>query len=315
MVRYIIRRLFMLIPVILVLTFIVFTILSMTPGDATSIILGSEYTEELGAKLRVQLGLDRPLVVQYFHYITNLIQGDFGMSYVMRAPVLDQLAPRLANTAWIVGFAMLLCVSFGIPIGILSATKPNSFFSQATMVFGLMGVSMPIFWLGLLLILLFAVKLGWLPSSGLDHGARSLILPAITLGFNYMANIMRTTRSSMLEAIRQDFIRTARAKGVSERRVIYDHALGNALMPTITIIGMDVGTLLGGVVLTETVFSIPGMGRLLVEGINQRDTPVVLGCLVVMALTVAVSNLIVDLIYAWIDPRIRAQYGARARQA
>jgi peptide/nickel transport system permease protein len=206
-------------------------------------------------------------------------------------------------------------VSFGIPIGIRSATKPNSFFSQCTMVFGLMGVSMPIFWLGLLLILLFSVKLDWLPSSGLDHGLKSLILPAVTLGFNYMANIMRTTRSSMMEAIRQDYIRTARAKGVSEHKVIYDHALGNALMPTITIIGMDVGTLLGGVVLTETVFSIPGMGRLLVEAINQRDTPCVLGILVIMAICVAVSNLIVDLIYAYIDPRVRAQYGAKARKA
>jgi peptide/nickel transport system permease protein len=237
------------------------------------------------------------------------------MSYVMRAPVLDQLRPRLANTAWIVASAMFLCVSFGIPIGIRSATKPNSFFSQCTMVFGLMGVSMPIFWLGLLLILLFSVKLDWLPSSGLDHGLKSLILPAVTLGFNYMANIMRTTRSSMMEAIRQDYIRTARAKGVSEHKVIYDHALGNALMPTITIIGMDVGTLLGGVVLTETVFSIPGMGRLLVEAINQRDTPCVLGTLVIMAICVAVSNLIVDLIYAYIDPRVRAQYGAKARKA
>jgi peptide/nickel transport system permease protein len=229
--------------------------------------------------------------------------------------VLDQLSVRLANTAWIVACAMLLCVSFGIPIGIFSATKPNSFFSQGAMVFGLMGVSMPIFWLGLLLILLFSVKLGWLPSSGLDNGLKSLILPAVTLGFNYMANIMRTTRSSMMEAIRQDFIRTARAKGVSEHNVIYDHALGNALMPTITIIGMDVGTLLGGVVLTETVFSIPGTGRLLVEAINQRDTPCVLGTLVIMAICVAVSNLIVDLIYAYIDPRVRAQYGAKVRKA
>ena len=315
MVRYIIRRLFELIPVILVLTFIVFTILSMTPGDATTIILGSDYTPELGAKLKVQLGLDRSLIVQYFHYIWNLMHGDFGMSYVTRAPVLDQLSVRLANTAWIVVCAMVLCVSVGIPIGIRSATKPNSIFSQGAMVFGLMGVSMPIFWLGLLLILLFSVNLGWLPSSGMDHGLKSLILPAITLGFNYMANIMRTTRSSMMEAIRQDFIRTARAKGVSEHNVIYDHALGNALMPTITIIGMDVGTLLGGVVLTETVFSIPGMGRLLVEAINQRDTPCVLGTLVIMAICVAVSNLIVDLIYAYIDPRIRAQYGAKARKA
>lgn len=315
MVRYIIRRLLALIPVILVLTFIVFTILYMTPGDATTIILGSDYTPELGAKLKVQLGLDKPLIVQYFHYIWNLLHGDFGMSYVTRAPVLDQLKVRLANTAWIVVSAMVLCVSVGIPIGIRSATKPNSVFSQGAMVFGLMGVSMPIFWLGLLLILFFSVNLGWLPSSGLEHGFKSLILPAITLGFNYMANIMRTTRSSMMESIRQDFIRTARAKGVSEHDVIYDHALGNALMPTITIIGMNVGTLLGGVVLTETVFSIPGTGRLLVEAINQRDTPCVLGTLVVMAICVAVSNLIVDLIYAYIDPRIRAQYGAKARRA
>ncbi len=315
MARYIIRRLLALIPVILVLTFIVFAILSWTPGDASTIILGSEYTPELGAKIRAELGLDRPLVVQYFHYIWNLLHGDFGMSYVTRAPVFDQLSVRLANTAWIVISAMILCVSVGIPIGISSATKPNSIFSQGAMVFGLMGVSMPIFWLGLLLILLFSVKLGWLPSSGLDNGLRSLVLPAITLGFNYMANIMRTTRSSMMEAIRQDFIRTARAKGVSEHDVIYDHALGNALMPTITIIGMNVGTLLGGVVLTETVFSIPGMGRLLVEAINQRDTPCVLGTLVIMAITVAISNLIVDLIYAYIDPRIRAQYGAKARKA
>jgi peptide/nickel transport system permease protein len=315
MTRYIIRRFLALIPVILVLTFIVFAILSMTPGDATTIILGADYTPELGAKLRSQLGLDRSLLVQYFHYIVHLLQGDFGMSYVTRAPVLDQLKVRLANTAWVVVSAMILCVGCGIPIGIRSATKPKSIFSQFAMVFGLMGVSMPIFWLGLLLILLFSVRLGWLPSSGMDNGIRSLILPAISLGFNYMANIMRTTRSSMMESIRQDFIRTARAKGVSEHDVIYDHALGNALMPTITIIGMNVGTLLGGVVLTETVFSIPGTGRLLVEAINQRDTPTVLGTLVIMAICVAVSNLIVDLIYAYIDPRIRAQFGAKVRKA
>lgn len=313
MIRYIIRRLLALIPVILILTLVVFAILHMTPGDATTIILGSDYTEELGASLKKELGLDQPMLVQYAGYVVKLIQGDFGMSYVTRAPVIDQLSVRFLNTFWIVICAMLLCVSLGIPIGILSATKPNSFFSKCIMVFSLMGVSMPIFWLGLLLILLFSVRLGWLPSSGLDHGFLSLILPAITLGCNYMANIMRTTRSSMMEAIRQDFIRTARAKGATERAVVYDHALGNALMPTITIIGLDVGALLGGVVLTETVFSIPGTGRLLVEAINQRDTPCVLGTLVVMAFCVAISNLIVDLIYAYIDPRIRAQYGVKAR--
>ena len=311
MFRYIIRRLLALIPVILVLVFVVFTILHMTPGDASTIILGNEYTEELGRQVRQELGLDQPLIVQYAKYVGHLLQGDFGMSYVTRAPVIDQLSVRFVNTFLIVVCAMVLCVSLGIPIGILSATRPHSLFSKCAMIFGLMGVSMPIFWLGLLLILLFSVHLGWLPSSGMDNGFFSLILPSVTVGFNYMANIMRTTRSSMLEAIRQDYIRTARAKGVNEHDVIYDHALGNALMPTVTVIGLNVGSLLGGVVLTETVFSIPGTGRLLVEAINQRDTPCILGTLVVMAVCVAVSNLIVDLIYAYIDPRIRAQYSAK----
>lgn len=311
MFRYIIRRLLALIPVILVLVFVVFMILHMTPGDASTIILGNEYTEELGRQVRQELGLDQPLIVQYAKYVGNLLHGDFGISYVTRAPVIDQLSARFVNTFLIVVCAMFLCVSLGIPIGILSATRPHSFFSKCAMVFGLMGVSMPIFWLGLLLILLFSVQLGWLPSSGMDDGFFSLILPAVTVGFNYMANIMRTTRSSMLEAIRQDYIRTAKAKGVKEHDVIYSHALGNALMPTVTVIGLNVGSLLGGVVLTETVFSIPGTGRLLVEAINQRDTPCILGTLVVMAVCVAVSNLIVDLIYAYIDPRIRAQYSAK----
>lgn len=315
MIRYIIRRLLALIPVIMALTFIVFAILHMTPGDATSIILGNEYTPELGAQLRGELGLDQPLVVQYFHYIVNLFQGDFGISYVTRAPVIEQLSVRFVNTLQIVICAMIICVSLGVPIGIASATKPHSLLAKGAMVFSVMGVSMPIFWLGLLLILLFSVHLGWLPSSGLDEGLKSLLLPAVTVGFNYMANIMRTTRSSMMEAIRQDYVRTARAKGVKEHDVIYSHALGNAMMPTITVIGLDVGTLLGGVVLTETVFSIPGTGRLLVEAINQRDTPCVLGTLVLMALCVAISNLAVDLIYAWIDPRIRAKYVSKARAA
>jgi len=179
-----------------------------------------------------------------------------------------------------------------------------------TMVAGLLGISFPIFWLGLLLILLFSVHLGWLPSSGLEDGFASFILPCLALGGNYMANIMRITRSSMLEVIRQDYIRTAKAKGVKAVNVVLKHALQNSMMPTITVIGMDIGTLLGGVVLTETVFSIPGTGRLLLESINKRDTPTVIGCLVIMAVCIAVSNLIVDIVYAYVDPRIKAQYGA-----
>lgn len=308
MIKYIAKRLLLMIPVVLALTFVVFTIMYFTPGDPTAIILGNEYTEEASMKLKADLGLDQPFFVQYINYVWKLVRGNFGTSYITHAPVSEQLLARFPNTFVVVIAAMVVCVGLGVPIGILAATKSNSAFSVAAMVFGLLGVSMPIFWLGLLLILLFSVKLGWLPPSGLDNGFRSLILPAITLGTNYMANTMRTTRSSMMESIRQDYIRTAQAKGVSERSVIRRHALPNALMPTITVVGMNIGALLGGVVLCETVFSIPGTGRLLVESINKRDTPCVLGCLVLMALCVAVSNLLVDLIYAYIDPRIKERY-------
>jgi len=308
MIKYILKRLIAMIPVILALTLVVFTIMYMTPGDPTAIILGNEYTEEASAQIKAELGLDRPFIVQYFNYLARLVQGDFGTSYITRAPVSDQLAARFPNTFIVVIAAMIFCVGLGLPVGVYSATKPNSIFSNFTMVLSLLGVSLPIFWLGLLLILLFSVSLGWLPSGSMDDGFRSVILPAVTLGANYMANIMRTTRSSMLESIRQDYIRTARAKGVTIKNVIRKHALPNALMPTITVVGMNVGALLGGAVLTETVFSIPGTGRFLVESIKSRDTPSVLGCLVIMALCVAISNLIVDVIYAYIDPRIKAQY-------
>lgn len=307
MIKYILKRLIAMIPVIFALTFVVFTIMYFTPGDPSAVILGNEYSEQASIKVKHELGLDKPFIVQFLNYSVNLLHGDFGISYINQAPVSEQLLARFPNTAIVVLGAMVFCVCLGVPIGIFSGTKPYSLFSNITMIIALLGVSMPIFWFGLLLILLFSVKLGWLPSSGLN-GFASLILPSIALGGNYMANIMRTTRSSMLEVVRQDYIRTAKAKGVSEHNVIYRHALKNAMMPTITIIGMNIGALLGGVVLTETVFSIPGTGRFLVESINKRDTPCVLGCLVIMAICVAVSNLIVDLIYAYIDPRIKAQY-------
>lgn len=307
MIKYVVKRLLEMIPIIFALTFVVFTIMYFTPGDPTAVILGNEYTEEASMQVKQELGLDKPFFVQFIRYVGNLIRGDFGMSYITRAPVSEQLIGRFPNTFKVVAGAMLFCVVLGVPIGVFSGTKPYSLLSNITMVIGLLGISLPIFWLGLLLILLFSVKLGWFPSSGID-GFSSLILPSIALGANYMANIMRTTRSSMLEVIRQDYIRTAKAKGVSQRNIVRKHALRNAMMPTITVIGMNIGALLGGVVLTETVFSIPGTGRLLVESINNRDTPSVLGCLVIMAVCVAVSNLIVDLIYAYIDPQIKSQY-------
>ena len=309
MFKFVVKRLIAMIPVVLAVTFVVFTIMWFVPGDPTNIILGNEWSEAASAKLKAELGLDQPFLVQFFHYTTNLVQGDFGMSYITRAPVREQLMARFSNTLEVVAGAMLFCVGVGVPIGVYSGVRPYSLFSNFTMVAGLLGISFPIFWLGLLLILLFSVYLGWLPSSGLDDGFASLILPSLALGSNYMANIMRITRSSMLEVIRQDYIRTAKAKGVTARDVVVKHALQNSMMPTITVIGMDVGTLLGGVVLTETVFSIPGTGRLLVEAINKRDTPTVLGCLVIMAVCIAISNLMVDIVYAYVDPRIKAQYG------
>jgi peptide/nickel transport system permease protein len=310
LLKFIVKRLLAMIPVILAVTLVVFTIMWFVPGDPTNIILGNEWTEAASAKVKAELGLDQSFLVQFFHYTKNLVQGDFGISYITRAPVGEQLMARFPNTLEVVFGAMLFCVIVGVPIGVYSGVKPYSLFSNLTMVAGLLGISFPIFWLGLLLILLFSVHLGWLPSSGLEDGFASLILPCVALGGNYMANIMRITRSSMLEVIRQDYIRTAKAKGVKARDVVIKHALQNSMMPTITVIGMDIGTLLGGVVLTETVFSIPGTGRLLLESINKRDTPTVIGCLVVMAVCIAISNLIVDIVYAYVDPRIKAQYGA-----
>jgi peptide/nickel transport system permease protein len=309
MFKFVVKRLIAMIPVVLAVTFVVFTIMWFVPGDPTNIILGNEWSEAASAKLKAELGLDQSFLVQFFHYTTNLVQGNFGMSYITRAPVAEQLMARFPNTLKVVAGAMLFCVVVGVPIGVYSGVRAYSLFSNVTMVVGLLGISFPIFWLGLLLILLFSVHLSWLPSSGLEDGFASLILPSLALGSNYMANIMRITRSSMLEVIRQDYIRTAKAKGVKARDVVVKHALQNSMMPTITVIGMDIGTLLGGVVLTETVFSIPGTGRLLVESINKRDTPAVLGCLVIMAVCIAVSNLVVDIVYAYVDPRIKAQYG------
>ena len=310
MIKYVLGRLLALIPIVLALIFVVFTILYFTPGDATAVILGNEYNPEASARVAADLGLDKPFFVQFFNYVIGLVQGDFGMSYITRAPVGHELAARFPNTLKLVLLAMAFCVALGVPIGIYSGTKPNSIFSILTMIGALLGISFPIFFLGMLLILLFSLYLGWFDPYFVNSGFKYFILPAIALGANYMANIMRITRSSMLESIRQDFVRTAKAKGVSKRNVIYKHALPNAIMPTITVIGMDIGFLLGGAVLTETVFAIPGTGRMLVSAINSRDTPSVLGCLVVMAICVAISSLIVDLIYAYIDPRIKAQYKA-----
>ncbi len=307
MLKYIGRRLLMLIPVLLGVTFIVFSIMYMTPGDPAQLILGESAPPEAVAELRADMGLEDPFIVQYGRFVVNAVQGDFGKSYTTKRDVFSEIFARFPNTLKLAGVGVLLAIAIGIPVGIISATRQYSFIDSASMIGALLGVSMPNFWLGLMLILFFSVNLGWLPSSG-SETFKHMILPAITLGTGAAAIITRMTRSSMLEVIRQDFIRTARAKGVAEKKVINKHALKNALIPVITVVGLQFGYLLGGAVLTETVFSWPGVGRLLVEAIRQKDTPTVLASVVFMATTFSFVNLLVDVLYAYVDPRIKSQY-------
>ena len=313
MYKYIIKRLLMLIPVIIGVTFIVFFILNLTPGDPAVIILGDQATEEQLAMKREELGLNDPLLVRYVNYMFGLLHGDLGTSYRNSIPVWNQVAERLPNTALLAVCGIFISLLVGIPIGIISAKKQYSLIDNVTMVFALIGVSMPNFWSGLLLTMVFALSLGWLPSQGMGSGGfipvlKSLILPSVTLGMQSTAMVARMTRSSMLEVIRQDYISTARAKGVSERIITFQHMLRNALIPIITAVGLQFGSLLGGAMLVETVFSWPGLGRLMVDSIKSKDIPIVLGCVIIMATMFSLVNLLVDIIYAFVDPRIKSLY-------
>ena len=310
MIKYILKRLLALIPVILGVIFIIQFILYISPNDPAVVILGNAYTPEGAEQVRESLGLNDPFIVQFARYVLDLLRGDFGNSYVTGEPVAVQLAARFPNTLILVVVSMTLCTILSLPIGIQSAVKPNSWFSNITAALGMVGIALPTFWLGLMLILLFAVHLEWLPATG-SVSLTGMILPAITLSASFMAGTMRTTRSSMLDCLNQDYIRTAKAKGVSHHDVIDKHALQNALLPIITVVGVNVGTQMGGSVLTETVFSYPGLGIMLTNGIKQTDTPTILGCLVVMAICIGICNLLVDIIFAFVDPRIKSQYSKR----
>ncbi|MBN2285652.1 MAG: ABC transporter permease [Tissierellales bacterium] len=307
MYKYIFRRIAMMIPVMIGVTFLVFFIINLTPGDAASMILGDGATEESIRALREEMGLNDPVIVQYGRYMTNLLKGDLGTSYSTGKTVVGEIGQRFPNTFKLTISAIIISIIISIPIGIISATKQYSIFDSVGMIFALVGVSMPSFWTGLILIIAFSLNFRWFPSGGMD-GLKSLVLPAFTLAIASTASITRTTRSSMLEVVRQDYINTAKAKGVSKNIVIRKHALKNALIPAITVIGLEFGILLGGAVLTETVFSWPGIGRLMVESIQRKDTPMVLGCIIVFALSFSIVNLIIDILYAYIDPRIRANY-------
>ena len=304
MLKYISKRIIYLIPVLIGIVFLVFTIMYFSPGDPAKLILGDRAPEEQVAALRHELGLDLPYYQQLFNYIKNAIHGDFGNSYQLRMPVWDIIKLRFPLTLQLTTFTMLIAVLIGVPVGILSAVKQYSVIDAFSVIFALLMASIPAFWLGMLLMLLFSLNLGWLPSSGYE-GVKWLILPSITLGFINCATIMRMTRSSMLEVVRQDFIRTARAKGATEKRVVFRHALKNAIIPVITVAGTAFGSSLGGAVVTETVFGLPGMGTQIITAIRQKDNPVVLASVIVIALAFSLVNLIVDILYTYVDPRIR----------
>lgn len=307
MLNYFLKRILQLIPVILGVTLFVFLVMQLAPGDPARLILGELATQEEVEKLRLEMGLDDPILVRYFRYIADFMQGDFGKSYIKSRSVTSEIASRFPYTISLSLVSAVITVAMSIPLGILAAVKRNTLVDSGVMVLTLIGISMPVFWLGLLLILQFSLKLGWLPTGGAMR-LSSYILPAICLSFVNMSTVSRTTRSSMLETIRQDYVRTALAKGCPRRKAIHKHAFRNALIPTITVIGIQMSQLLGGAVLVEQVFAWPGLGRLMVESINNRDTPMVLGCVILLTIVCSVLNLLIDMGYALVDPRIRNQY-------
>lgn len=308
MVKYIAKRVLMMIPVLLGVILLVFFIMNLASGNAVLLILGENATEEAVAAKTQELGLDQPILVRYFNYLADLVRGDMGMSYFSSRSVADEVLTRFPATLKLAVVSAIISTLLAIPLGIFAAVKQNTLFDNFSMILSLVGNSMPAFWLALMLMMLFAEKLGWLPAQGMNDGWRSYVLPAVSIGFINMAAIARTTRSTMLETVRQDYIRTARAKGIDENAVVMDHAFPNALIPTITVIGVQFGNLLGGAILVETVFAWPGLGRLMVQSVNNRDVPLVLGCIVILSISYSVVNLLVDLVYGFVDPRVRSMY-------
>lgn len=308
MSKFIFKRLLMMIPVLLGVTLVVFTIMYFTPGDPASIILGDMATEEDRALFNEQNGLNGSFVEQYFTYMKKVIvEGDLGTSYTTKLSVTSEILSRFPTTFKLAGISIVLACMIGIVCGIISATRQYSLFDHIATGASLIGVSLPNFWQGMMLIIVFSAWLGWLPPSGFSTPAH-WILPAVTIGTSSAANIMRMTRSSMLEVIRQDYIRTARSKGQKESIVIWKHALRNALIPIITVVGLNFGKLLGGAVLTESIFSIAGIGKLMVDAIKAKNTPLVQGGVLFIAVVMCFVNLLVDVLYAYVDPKIRSQY-------
>jgi peptide/nickel transport system permease protein len=312
MTGYVVRRLLALLPVLLIVATVGFFLIYLTPGDPAAVMLGPDATSEDLARLRGVMGLDQPLAVQLGRWYGRTLRGDLGNSIFLQRPVLQAIAERLEPTALLTLMALAVAVAMGVPAGLVAAVRRNTWVDHLAMGLALFGVSVPGFWLGLNLILLFSVSLGLFPVAGyvpletsVPGAVRSLVLPAITLGVSGAALIARMTRSSMLEVLGQDYVRTARAKGTRERRVIYRHALRNAMIPTVTVIGLALGGLLAGAVVTETVFALPGVGRLVISSVLRRDYPVVQGVLMFIAAVYVLVNLLIDVFYVYLDPRVK----------
>ncbi len=304
MARFLIRRLLWSGPVLLGVLTLVFFLIHLIPGDPIDVMLGERAAEADRAALREALHLDDPILTQYGRFLAGVARGDLGRSLTSQRPVAGLILARYPATLQLAAAALLLSLSIALPLGILSAVRPRTAVDAGGLLFSLFGVSMPTFWLGPLLIILFSLKLDWLPVSG-RHGIASLVLPALTLGLGMSAILVRMTRSSLLEIFPKEFVLTARAKGLPERRVILRHALRNALIPLLTIVGLQIGALLTGSIITETIFSWPGLGRLTIQAIQSRDYPLVQGCILAIALTYLLVNLLIDLLYAAVDPRVQ----------
>jgi len=310
---YVVRRLLLAVPVLVGVSILVFAVMHLSPGDPAAIMLGAQATREDVERLHRDLGLDRALPVQYARWIGRVLQGDLGRSIPLGREVLPEVLIRFKATLILTAGALLVALLIGVPAGIVSATRQYTWLDRLSMGVAVTGVSLPVFWTGIMLIIVFSLTLRWLPSAGMfsPYGgglgdlAWHLVLPAITLGTASAAALARMTRSAVLEIVRQDFVRSARAKGLDERAVVGRHVLKNALNPIVTVLGIQVGTLLGGAILTETVFSWPGLGSMMVRAIQARDYPLVQGGVLLIATTFVLVNLFVDLLYAWFDPRIR----------
>lgn len=311
MLKYILKRILLMIPAILATSFIIYIAMDMTGSDPAVALAPENATEAQLEQIREDLGLNQPVLVRYGKYMVGMFKGDLGTSFVSKRDVFQTYMERLPNTIKLAFTAVFIATLIAVPLGIYTAIHQNTWKDTGGMVFALFGVSLPNFWLGLMLIILFSLKLKWFPSGGTKDGLLSLVLPALTVALGFAALITRTTRSAMLDVIRQDYMTTARAKGASKRNVIFQHGLRNALIPIITVIGMQLSNALTGSVLTETVFSWPGIGRLIVDSIAKRDTPMVTGAIIMSCVLMCGINLVVDLVYAFFDPRIKAQYAQK----